>query len=107
MTVDDLTKLMLAAAVTFAIVIIAWGLFKILNNLSGTIADFRATVRNTSKISDFVLEDYLNIRKGAYDFVSKFADFKATILDPLNILAKILPLIKSMFDKKGSKRQDA
>lgn len=102
MNVDDFTKLLLAIAVSFAIVIIAWGLFKILNNLAGSIEDFRKAIKNTSTLSDYILEDYLKAREEVYSIVKGLGDFKASFLDPVRNIAKVAGVV-SPFLNRGRK----
>lgn len=102
MSVDDLSKLMISMAVTFAIVVIAFGLFRILNNLASTISDLRKAVQNTSAISDLILEDYTNIREKAYSILS---DLTGTILEPLSLFLKLFGAFRGFFvgkDKDSS-----
>ena len=89
MNVDDFTKLLLAIAVSFAIVLLAWGLFKILINLAGSIQDIRKAIKNTSTLSDFILEDYLKAREEIYSIVKGLGDFKSSFVDPVRNLGKI------------------
>ena len=102
MNVDDFTKLLLAIAVAFAIVILAWGLFRILNNLAGSIGDLRKAIKNTSTLSDYVLEDYLKGRQEVYGILRSLHDFKSSFVDPVRNIAKIAGMVNS-FKKRSSR----
>ncbi len=101
MNVDDFTKLLLAIAVSFAIVILAWGLFRILNNLAGSIQDLRKALKNTSTLSDYVLEDYLKGREEVYSLLRNLHDFKSSFVDPVRNIAKITNMLGSLRKRKG------
>ncbi len=99
MSTDDLTKLLLAGSLAFAIVLISIGIFMILSNLSGTIKDLRKSAKNISSFSDLVLEDYTNGRKAVYNIMD---GFKETILDPLKVVSRFIKFIKGFFkDSEG------
>ncbi len=106
MNVDDFTKLLLAVAVAFAIVILAWGLFRILINLAGSIQDLRKAVKNTSTLSDYVLEDYLKGREEVYSLLRTLHDFKSSFVDPVRNVAKVAGMLGS-FRKKSSRSVDS
>lgn len=62
MNIDDLVKLILTIAVSISLVLIAFGLFKLLKNLAEGINDLRYSVKNVNEISDMTLEDYKAVR---------------------------------------------
>lgn len=100
MSIDDFTKILLAIAVSFAIVILAWGLFKILNNLAGSIQDFRKAIKNTSTLSDYVLEDYLKGREEVYSILKGVKEFKASFFDPIRNAGKIFSVVAPYLKKE-------
>lgn len=100
MNVDDFTKLILALAVAFAIVLLAWGLFKILNNLANSIQDFRKAIKNTSTLSDYVLEDYLKAREEIYSVLSGIKDFKSNFVDPIRNVGKMASVVAPYFKRE-------
>lgn len=107
MNVDDFTKILLAVAVAFAIVIIAWGLFRILNNLASSIDDFRKAIKNTSTLTDYLLEDYLKAREEIYSVMQGIKDFKASFLDPVRNIGKMAGFLTPFVGKRKSKDEGA
>lgn len=99
MNVDDFTKVLLAVAVSFAIVLLSWGLFKILNNLAGSIDDIRKAIKNTSTLSDYILEDYLKARQEIYSVVSGFKEFKTSFVDPVRSIGKVAGVLAPFLGK--------
>ncbi|CAG0942264.1 hypothetical protein BROC_01804 [Candidatus Brocadiaceae bacterium] len=106
MTVDDFTKLLLAFAVAFAIIIIAWGLFKLLNTLASSVEDFRKAIKNTSDLSDLLVEDYAKAREEVYSAVQGFKDFKASFVDPVRNIGKIASFVAPLVARKKKGRED-
>jgi uncharacterized protein YoxC len=100
MNMDDLSKLILVLAVSFAIVLISIGLYKILNSLSGSIEDFRKTIKNVSSLSDMVLEDYTNVREEVYSFKKWAEGFKSSFLDPLKQAGKIVSVVAPLVNRR-------
>lgn len=99
MNVDDFTKLLLAIAASFAIVIISWGLFRILNNLAGSIQDFRKAIKNTSNLSDYLVEDYLRAREEIYAILKGVNEFKSSFVDPVRNITKAAGIIAPFFNR--------
>lgn len=99
MNVDDFTKLLLAIAVSFAIVIISWGLFRILNNLAGSIQDIRKAIKNTSTLSDYLVEDYLRVREELYTILKGVKEFKSSFVDPVRNLTKAVGVVAPFFNR--------
>lgn len=99
MNVDDFTKLLLAIAVSFAIVIISWGLFRILNNLAGSIQDIRKAIKNTSTLSDYLVEDYLRAREEVYAILKGVSEFKSSFVDPVRNLTKAAGVLAPFFNR--------
>lgn len=103
--IDDVTKLLLALSVAFAIVLLAWGLFKILNNLANSIGDFRKAIKNTSTLSDYLLEDYLKAREEVYAITRSVKEFKSSILDPLRSVGKFAQVLGPMMSKQKKSKE--
>jgi len=99
MNTDDFTKLLLAIAVSFAIVILAFGLFRILNNLAGSIQDFRRAIKNISNISDLVVEDYSRVREELYSVLKGVKDFKSSFVDPVRSFTKIASAVTPFLNR--------
>lgn len=106
MNADDFVKVLLAIAVAFAIVLLAWGLFRILNNLANSISDIRQAIKNTSTLSDYILEDYLKARTEIYGLVSSVKSFKSSFVDPVTNLGKAASMVAPFVKRRSKNTQN-
>jgi hypothetical protein len=89
---DDFVKIVLAISVAFAIVGISIQLMRLLSKLSDIFGEAKKPVSNLSTLSDYLLEDYNDLRKyiksllGLLEGVSSI--FKG--IKPLKNLSKLL-----------------
>lgn len=96
---DQISKLVLTFAVAFAIVLIAVGLFRILNNLAGSVRDFRKSIQNISSASDAMLEDYNAIRSSVKGLIASMDGVKS-FLAPFSAVTKLT----NLFNRRGNSR---
>ncbi|MCA9379130.1 hypothetical protein KC640_01755 [Candidatus Dojkabacteria bacterium] len=90
MNVDDIVKLALVFAVTFAIVGISYQIMRVIGKLADTIQDLRRAAQNISNASDMVLEDYGKIR-GLLDRLLSIVENIAVPLKAIGWIADKLP----------------
>jgi hypothetical protein len=101
MSVDEIVKLMLAVAVSFAIIGIAWQLMRVIGKLADSIQDLRRTFQNVSKVSDMAVEDYETIRGGIKNVLGIFTNFNEGFLLPLKAIWNLF----SRFKGKGEESE--
>lgn len=61
-SVDDFLKIILILSIAFAIVGISFQIMSFFSKLTKILEEIRVPVKNISKVSDFALEDYSEIR---------------------------------------------
>lgn len=102
MSVDDLVKLMLAAAVAFAIAGIAFQLMRLIGKLADSLQDLRRTWKNVSKVSDLAVEDYMSLRNGIRNITGIISNFNDGFLVPIKA---ILTLFNTVKKRKSGDRE--
>jgi len=105
MTVDEWTKVILVGAIAFAIVLIAIGIFKILNNLADGIYDLRGAIKNIVKLSDMTLEDYTSVRNSLNEILQSFKDLSKGIFEPFKLFNNIIEFVKTLKKEKEEPKE--
>lgn len=81
---DDIVKLLLATAFTFAIVVVSWQVARLLSELTANLKEIRFLVRTAQDIVDEVMKDYKSA-KGAVSNLLNVSKFPAAVMSILGI----------------------
>lgn len=90
-SVDEILKIILVLAISFAIAGIAYQIMRLLSKLTSMIEEARPPIKNIGTLSDYLLQDYSDIRR----YVKSFAAVAAN-------LSGILSALNRMASKKSS-----
>jgi hypothetical protein len=75
LTVDDFVKLILVISVSFAIVIVAWQVARLLGAVTANLQDMRKILQNAGQLSDTMLQDYNRLREFVGSIKGVFSGF--------------------------------
>lgn len=100
MSVDDVTKLLLAGAISFSIVGISIQLMRLLGSFNDVIQDVRSTVRFIGELAHRISGDYKNLREGMANFLNPIQNMVNNVTKPLNRLTKVLGGFTDMITDK-------
>lgn len=97
MTTDELVKIILALSVSVSLILVAFGIYKLLKDLAGGINDLRHSVKNVNELTDMTLGDYKSVR-------SKVASVFESVESGVQSV-NIFKLIGSFVAGRSSKRR--
>jgi hypothetical protein len=105
-SVDEIIKLLLGISLSFAIFGIALQIMRLIGKVTDSIQDVRGALKNTSTLTDYILEDYIEIRKAGYNFMDKFNSFISTPVASFGIFLKALSSLKNSLPKRKKKEKE-
>jgi len=101
MSVDDFVKIILAVSVAFAIAGISFQIMRLLDKMTDLLKEASNPVKNISTLSDYLLEDYNEIRKVLRSTLNAIGS-----AGELFSSLKALSLFKGFIKKKSSSKEN-
>jgi hypothetical protein len=104
-SVDEIIKLLLGISLSFAIFGIALQIMRLIGKVTDSIQDVRGALKNTSTLTDYILEDYVEIRKAGYDFADKVGAFINNPIASFSLLLKSFSTLKNALPRRQKKEK--
>ena len=98
-------RLMLASGITISLVGISIQIMRLIGAVVGNVQDLRRSVQNIGKVSDFLLEDYLEIRKVLRRLINFVSNLQDNLFGPLKTVSGLISRFGG--GEKQSRKQDS